>query len=314
VKRIALSSCGLVVVLPVLFIGAAVGVLGGGTGVSLGQGAPARVSGIPPEYLQLFQAAGARYGVPWPVLAGIGKVECDDGQDPDPSCTQEGAVNYAGAGGPMQFLGSTWAAYGVDGNGDGRADRWNPADAIFTAARYLHANGAPKELPRAIFAYNHSQSYVEEVLHWASEYESQSTPAPQASGAAGGALAFALSQLGVPYVWGGEGSQGYDCSGLVQASYRTAGINLPRVAQEQFDAGPHLPGGARLQPGDLVFFGSSTSDVTHVGIVVRSGEMVDAPHPGTVVRIEPFPTTIGAAWGTDRYLGATRLVARGSGR
>jgi cell wall-associated NlpC family hydrolase len=293
--------------LPILFIGAAVGVLGGGTGVSLGQGAPAQVSGIPPEYLQLFQAAGARYGIPWPVLAGIGKVECDDGQNPDPSCTQEGAVNYAGAGGPMQFLGSTWATYGVDGNGDGRADRWNPADAIFTAARYLRANGAPKELQRAIFAYNHSQSYVEEVLHWASEYESQSAPAaPQASGAAGGALAFALSQLGVPYVWGGEGPNGYDCSGLVQASYRAVGVALPRTTQEQFDAGPHLPAGAQLQPGDLVFFGSSDRDVTHVGMVIRPGEMVDAPHTGTVVRTETFPTTIGAAWGIDRYLGATR--------
>ena len=105
-KRAALSSCGLLLVLPVLFIAAAVGVLGGGSGVSLGQPAAdtQQVAGIPPEYLQLFQAAGARYGVPWTVLAGIGKVECDDGQDPDPACTQEGAVNYAGAGGPMQFL------------------------------------------------------------------------------------------------------------------------------------------------------------------------------------------------------------------
>jgi cell wall-associated NlpC family hydrolase len=293
-----------------------VGVLGGGTGVSLGQGnPPEQVAGIPPEYLRLFQTAGARYGIPWEVLAGIGKVECDDGQDPDPSCTQEGAVNYAGAGGPMQFLASTWATYGVDANGDGRADRWNPADAIFTAARYLEANGAPKELQRAIFAYNHSQSYVEAVLHWASVYESQSAPAAgPASGAAGGALAFAVSQVGVSYLWGGEGPGGYDCSGLVQAAYRAVGIAVPRTTQEQFDAGPRLPTGAQLEPGDLVFFGASTSEVTHVGIVVQPGEMVDAPHTGTVVRSESFPTTIGAAWGEDRYLGATRPGAQGGSR
>jgi cell wall-associated NlpC family hydrolase len=310
VKRAALSSCGLMLLLPVLFIGAAVGVLGGGTSVSLGQGSPQQVAGIPPEYLQLFQAAGARYGIPWEVLAGIGKVECDDGQNPDPSCTKEGAVNSAGAGGPMQFLGSTWAIYGVDANGDGRADRWDPADAIFAAARYLRASGAPRELQRAIFAYNHSQSYVEAVLHWASVYESQSVPAAgHPSGAAGGALAFALSKLGVPYLWGGEGPGGYDCSGLVQAAYRAVGIAVPRTTQEQFDAGPHLPGGAQPEPGDLVFFGSSVSEVTHVGMVVRSGEMVDAPHTGTVVRTEPFPTTIGARWGEDRYLGATRPAA-----
>ncbi len=316
-KRAALSSCGLLVILPVLFLGAAAGVFGAGTGISLGQPASSveQVAGIPPEYLRLFQAAGARYGVPWEVLAGIGKVECDDGQDSDPSCTQEGAVNYAGAGGPMQFLASTWAIYGVSVNG-GPPDRWNPADAIFTAARYLKANGAPRELQRAIFAYNHSQEYVEDVLRWAATYEQQAIPVTVApSGAAGTALAFALSQLGVPYVWGGESPSGYDCSGLVQASYRAAGIDLPRTAQEQYNAGPHLPTSAQLQPGDLVFFGQSSSDVTHVGMVVRSGEMVDAPHPGTVVRTEPFPTTVGAQWGEDHYLGATRPAAReGSGR
>jgi cell wall-associated NlpC family hydrolase len=317
VKRAALSSCGLLLMLPVLFLAAAVGVLGGGSGVSLGLPAADTqpVAGIPAEYLQLFQAAGARYGVPWTVLAGIGKVECDDGQDPDPSCTQEGAVNYAGAGGPMQFLGSTWAAYGVSATGQGTPDRWNAADAIFTAARYLKANGAPQELQRAIFAYNHSQEYVEEVLRWASSYESQAVPvtAP-ASGAAGAALSFALAQIGVPYVWGGESRTGYDCSGLTQAAYRAAGVSLPRTAEEQFDAGPHLPAGAQLEPGDLVFFGASTSDVTHVGMVVRSGEMVDAPDTGAFVRTESFPTTIGAAWGEDVYLGATRPAASGSSR
>ena len=317
-KRAALSSCGLLVILPVLFLGAAAGVFGAGTGISLGQPGSSieRVAGIPPEYLRLFQAAGARYGVPWTVLAGIGKVECDDGQNPDPSCTKEGAVNYAGAGGPMQFLASTWATYGVSATGHGPPDRWNPADAIFSAARYLKANGAPQELQRAIFAYNHSQEYVEEVLRWAATYEQQATPViVPSSGAAGAALAFALSKIGVPYVWGGESPSGYDCSGLVQAAYRLAGINLPRTTQEQYDAGPRLPASAQLQPGDLVFFGQSPSEVTHVGMVVRSGEMVDAPHPGTSVRTEPFPTSVGAQWGEDRYLGATRPAAReGSAR
>ena len=308
-KRTALASCAFILLLPVLFISAALGALGDGGEGNLGQPAAVseNVAGIPAEYLQLFQEAGARFGVPWPVLAGIGKVECDDGQDPDPSCTQEGATNYAGAGGPMQFLGSTWSAYAVDGNDDGRADRWNAADAIFTAARYLKANGAPAELERAIFAYNHSSAYVQEVLHWASVYESEVMPsAPAASGAAGTALSFALSQLGVHYVWGGESVHGFDCSGLAQLSYRTAGISLPRTTEEQFDAGPHLPAATPLEPGDLVFFGQSDKDVTHVGIVVRSGEMVDAPHQGADVRTESFPTTIGGAWGEDRYLGATR--------
>jgi cell wall-associated NlpC family hydrolase len=308
-KKLALGGCSLLL-LPILFIGAAVGVLGG-AGVSLGQGAPLQVAGIPPEYLALFQAAGARYDVPWAVLAGIGKVECDDGQDPDPSCTQEGAMNYAGAGGPMQFLASTWATYAVDANGDGRLDRWNPADAIFTAARYLHASGAPKELERAIFAYNHSSAYVETVLRWAAVYEREAQPIlVPASGTGEGALSFALAQIGVPYLWGGESRAGYDCSGLVQAAYRSVGVAIPRTSEEQFDSAPHLPAGAPLAPGDLVFFGPSPKDATHVGMVVQAGEMVDAPHPGTDVRTEPFPATVGAAWGEEEYLGAIRPAGR----
>ena len=94
------------------------------------------------------------------MLAGIGKVECDHGRDADPSCSREGAVNSAGAGGPMQFIASTWASYGVDGDGDGVADRWDPADAIFAAARYLRGVGRAGQLSRALFAYNHAGWYV----------------------------------------------------------------------------------------------------------------------------------------------------------
>ncbi len=96
--------------------------------------------------------------------------ECDHGRDPDPSCTHESAVNSAGAGGPMQFLASTWASYGVDGDGDGRIDRWDAADAIYGAANYLRASGAPGDYRRAIYAYNHAGWYVAEVEHWAALY------------------------------------------------------------------------------------------------------------------------------------------------
>jgi hypothetical protein len=149
-RRLAISGLAGILLLPVLVIGAAAGLLGGGAGAGLGQPVADIESnaGIPPEYLRLFVAAGATYDVPWTVLAGIGKVERDDGQNPAPACTQEGATNYAGAGGPMQFLTSTWQQYGVSVSG-GPPDRWNAADAIFTAARYLKANGAPQELQRS---------------------------------------------------------------------------------------------------------------------------------------------------------------------
>lgn len=125
---------------------------------------------IPPVYLGLYRAAARRYGLDWAVLAAIGKVECDHGRDPDPSCNREGAVNSAGAGGPMQFIASTWARYGVDGNGDGRIDRWDAADAIYAASNYLRASGAPQSYPRAIYAYNRASWYVAEVERWAARY------------------------------------------------------------------------------------------------------------------------------------------------
>src|SRR5579872_7157402 len=105
-------------------------------------------------------------------------------------------------------------------------------------------------------------------------------PSAGAAGAGGTAaadvaVAWAMARVGTPYRWGGEGPDGFDCSGLVQAAYAAAGVALPRVAQAQFDAGPPLPPAATPGPGDLVFFGADTSHVDHVGIVVGDGEMVD---------------------------------------
>lgn len=143
---------------------------------------------IPPRYLALYQQAGRRYGLNWAILAGIGRVECDHGRDPDPSCSKEGAVNSAGAGGPMQFLAQSWAQYGVDGDGDGRIDRWDPADAISGSANYLRASGAPSDYKQALFAYNHAGWYVTEVEHWAALYESPAAPrAPLAASEGQGA-------------------------------------------------------------------------------------------------------------------------------
>jgi hypothetical protein len=144
---------------------------------------------IPPEYLSDYEQAGQRYHLDWAILAGIGKVECDHGRDPDPSCTQEGAVNSAGAGGPMQFLASTWATYGV-APGGGTPDRWQPQDAIFGAANYLKASGAPGVYRRAIFAYNHAEWYVDEVESWAARYRgprtSSTSPTQPITGGNGG--------------------------------------------------------------------------------------------------------------------------------
>jgi hypothetical protein len=150
----------------------AVGVGGDGAALEANSSTPSALAWreIPAPYLRLYQQAAARYGLDWAVIAAIGKVECDHGRDGEESCTREGAVNGAGAGGPMQFIASTWARYGVDGDADGRVDRWNPADAIFGAANYLAHSGAPGDYERAIFAYNHAGWYVADVKAWAARY------------------------------------------------------------------------------------------------------------------------------------------------
>ncbi|HYA09662.1 MAG TPA: lytic murein transglycosylase [Gaiellaceae bacterium] len=115
------------------------------------------------QLLSLWQRAGNAYSIPWQVLAAINKVESNFGRNMGPSS--------AGAVGWMQFLPSTWAEWGVDANGDGVADPWNPDDAVFSAARYLAAAGGATDLPRAVYAYNHADWYVSEVLGLADLYD-----------------------------------------------------------------------------------------------------------------------------------------------
>lgn len=108
------------------------------------------------------------------------------------------------------------------------------------------------------------------------------------------AVLYACRQVGKPYIWGGDGNPGFDCSGLTHAAYAAAGITLPRVAQDQYSAGPQLPTGQPLQPGDLVFFGTSTTTITHVGIVISPAEMIDAPDVGQQVRVDRIGSHAGA--------------------
>ncbi|MFI8854564.1 NlpC/P60 family protein [Streptomyces sp. NPDC053499] len=98
------------------------------------------------------------------------------------------------------------------------------------------------------------------------------------------AVAFARSALGKPYVWGGTGPSGYDCSGLTQAAWKAAGVSLPRTTYSQIHAGKRVSPGD-LAPGDLVFFYDS---VSHVGLYIGGGRMIHAPRPGTAVRVAPI--------------------------
>jgi peptidoglycan DL-endopeptidase CwlO len=147
---------------------------------------------IPANYLNLYRKAGQQYQIAWNLLAAIGKIESDHGRDPG-SGVHSGA-NVAGAAGPMQIgvggaAGNNWGGtprhradahaggYGTNGNRDGWDDVYDPADAIPAAARMLKAHGAPANIRTAIFAYNHSNDYVNHVLHIADTYASHGVQA-----------------------------------------------------------------------------------------------------------------------------------------
>ncbi len=112
-----------------------------------------------PELRALWVEAGAAYGIPWQILGAINRVETNYGTNMGPSS--------AGAVGWMQFIPSTWDRWGVDADGDGIADPWDPQDAVYAAARYLAATGGQTDLRRAIFAYNHAEWYVNDVIELA---------------------------------------------------------------------------------------------------------------------------------------------------
>jgi cell wall-associated NlpC family hydrolase len=276
---------------------------------------------IPANYLALFKSAGAKYNVPWVILAGIGKVESDDGRTKLPGV--HSGSNAFGAAGPMQIgiggaSGNSWGGRAIhpasekvngvaaDGNGDGIASVYQPADAIAGAAKYLLAHGVLDNVSGAIFAYNHLQSYVQAVLLFAGRYAKGGfTVSPVTLDSATSCLtgvtktpnalvrsiiAFAQQQLGKPYQWGATGPDAFDCSGLTEQAYRAAGIDIPRTSQQQWLWGPRIPA-SQVQPGDLVFFAGADGTTTspgHVGLVIGGGKMIEAYATGFPIRVAPY--------------------------
>jgi cell wall-associated NlpC family hydrolase len=210
---------------------------------------------IPANYLTWYiQAAQTCPGLPWTVLAGIGTVESGNGTSTAPGV--HSGANFAGAEGPMQFEPATFAEYAVNADAPQPLSPYDAEDAIYTTAKMLCANGArggtQSGIEQAVFAYNHASWYVTEVLGWAAKY---AAPQP-ASQAAAQAISFAEAQLGKPYIWGGTGPVGFDCSGLVYAAYASAGITIARTTYGWREDGPVVPLSA-LQPGDLLFYAGS---------------------------------------------------------
>ncbi|MEV6726994.1 bifunctional lytic transglycosylase/C40 family peptidase [Streptomyces xanthochromogenes] len=228
----------------------------------------------------------------------------------------------AGAQGVAQFMPSTWESSGIDGNGDGKRDVWDPEDAIPSAAKYLCAMAKEtKDVPgdkqsnmlaaynagsgavrsaHGVPAFKETQDYVRSINALAGKAPSGGRMTSRQQAVA--AINSAQTQIGKPYSWGGgdatgpstgtccspNGSSGiyivgFDCSGLTLYAYAQAGIFLPRTAAEQYAASEPVSRDAML-PGDLVFYGSSAGSIHHVGLYIGGGYMIEAPRPGTNVR------------------------------
>jgi cell wall-associated NlpC family hydrolase len=235
------------------------------------------------------------------------------------------AVSDTGAMGITQFEPGTWLTWASPNDGDGKENPYNPADEIPAAARFDCAlakqlSSVPGDAVGNMLAgYNagagavisaggiphitQTEDYVKNIEALEKAFAAPTTTVA-ASSVAVQAIKFAYDRLGTPYLYGGTGTAAedgeFDCSGLTQAAYASAGVTLPRVAAEQWYAGVHVPRD-ELQPGDLVFFATNVNDpstIEHVGIYVGGGAMIDSPHTGSVIRFDAIdgfnPTYIGA--------------------
>lgn len=308
-----------VVLLVVGTYSAAAGLMGGsgGRAVGLAKGA------VPALYQPLVQKWGNLCPAINPALLAA-QLYQESGWNPK-------AQSPAAAQGIAQFIPGTWAAHGVDGDKDGDRDVWDPADAIPSAASYdCELAGYVKKAPgnatdnmlaaynagayavikyQGVPPYRETQNYVK-VIRTLEKSFARPVGRVQPSRQAAAAIYFAQKRLGTEYLWGGNGTpeQGgrFDCSGLTQAAYRTVGIELPRVANDQYNAGEH-PSRDELLPGDLVFFSDDLTNsraIRHVGLYVGGGYMIDAPYTGAVIRFDKIDT--------PDYFGATRVTKDGA--
>jgi hypothetical protein len=192
--------------------------------------------------------------------------------------------------------------------GAGPAD---PNSTSVAAGRALCAGGTDLGTGpgwwKSIAAYHQggeAELFRQRVLGMAQLYATLSLDPSRAGTPSVRATRFALGQLGLPYVWGGNGpdagAAGFDCSGLTKASYDSAGVALPRTADSQFRSIPAVPPSQEPQLGDLVFYGSPATRIHHVGLYLGNGLMINAPTEGQAIQIHTYHSK------GDDYAGAGR--------
>jgi cell wall-associated NlpC family hydrolase len=241
----------------------------------------------------------------WVTLAGIGAAGSNHGRSGD---------------NPLGLSSQQWKKHGNAIPGIAEPSLSQPDSASVAAGRALCASGADlgggTGWWKAIATYqsgketkklaNETELFRQRVLGNAQLYATLSLDPARASSPSVRATRFALGQLGLPYVWGGNGpdagAAGFDCSGLTKASYDDAGVALPRTADSQFRSLPQVPSGQEPRLGDLVFYGSPATRIHHVGLYLGNGLMINAPTEGQAIQIHTYHRK------GDDYAGAGRPV------
>lgn len=272
---------------------------------------------VPAEYRADVLRAGSLCPTITPAVIAA-QIEVESGWRTD-------AVSHAGAQGLAQFMPSTWAQYGTDGDGDGKAEIMNPHDSILSQGTYMCAllgmvtshlesgrlQGNPLQLSLA--AYNaglgavlaaggipdngETNTYVPNILSAMSRYQGTtliSSPSGEAKEALNWAIGIANDDSH-RYVFGAAGPAHYDCSGLTLTYAKMRGIDLPRTADQQARTGRYITE-AEAQPGDLIFWSSNGGvHFYHTAIYLGDGQMVSADTEAQGINVEPI-------WGRDQYM------------
>ncbi len=260
----------------------------------------------------------------WVTLAAVGKVTSDHGRANGGHLGSNGVmdkplgtvevrdfynkvVSTANASGPMQLSPALWGKYKTSAS-SAKPDPQNIDDAALTTGRALCADG--HDLSRGqtwwdtVAELQSAPLFLHRTLATVNVYGTVGQGAQAPNPAVLSAVNFAIDKIGLPYVWGGNGTggsdPGFDCSGLTTAAYGSAGVKLMRTADTQFRSVPHV---TDPQLGDLIFFGEPATKIHHVGLYIGNQQMIDAPQTGQAVQVHQYHRE------GDDYAGAGRPTA-----